>query len=65
MLTSLELLDPLEDLLPDHRERLYPPTGTLSMFLAQALRTDRSLALPLCVGQENVHERQVNPEMIR
>jgi hypothetical protein len=42
MLTSPELLDQLESLLPDHRERLYPPTETLSMFLAQALSTDRS-----------------------
>ncbi len=42
MLTSPELLDQVEDLLPDHRERLYPPTETLSMFLAQALSTDRS-----------------------
>ena len=32
----------MEELLPDHRERLYPPTETLSMFLAQALSEDRS-----------------------
>jgi len=42
LLTSPELLDQVEVLLPDHRERLYPPTETLSMFLAQALNTDRS-----------------------
>lgn len=42
MLTSPELLDQVEVLLPNHRERLYPPTETLSMFLAQALSTDRS-----------------------
>ena len=42
LLTSPELLDQVEVLLPDHRERLYPPTETLSMFLAQALSTDRS-----------------------
>ena len=30
MLTSPELLDQVENLLPDHRERLYPPTETLS-----------------------------------
>ena len=42
MLTSPELLDQVEVLLPDHRERLYPPTETLSMFLAQALSTGRS-----------------------
>nr|WP_051079927.1 hypothetical protein [Thioalkalivibrio thiocyanodenitrificans] len=36
LLTSPDLLEPLESLLPDHRERLFPPTETLSMFLAQA-----------------------------
>ena len=42
MLTSPDLLDTLEASLPDHRERLFPPTETLSMFLAQALKPDRS-----------------------
>lgn len=28
--------------LPEHRERLFPPTETLSMFMAQALKPDRS-----------------------
>lgn len=42
MLTSPELLDEVELQLPLHRERLFPPTETLSMFLAQALNTDRS-----------------------
>jgi hypothetical protein len=42
VLTGPELLDQVEVLLPDHRERLFPPTETLSMFLAQALSTDRS-----------------------
>jgi Transposase DDE domain len=41
-LTSPELLDEVESLLPEHRERLFPPTETLSMFLAQALSADRS-----------------------
>ena len=41
-LTSPELFDFLEDQLPAHRERLFPPTETLSMFLAQALSPDRS-----------------------
>jgi hypothetical protein len=31
-----------ESLLPEHRERLYSPTLTLSMFLKQALEQDRS-----------------------
>lgn len=42
LLTSPQLLTTVEDLLPEHRERLYPPTETLSMFLAQALNEDRS-----------------------
>ena len=42
VLTRPELFDQVEGLLPDHRERLFPPTETLSMFLAQALSTDRS-----------------------
>jgi hypothetical protein len=42
VLTSPELLSQMDDLLPEHRERCYPPTETLSMFLAQALSVDRS-----------------------
>ncbi len=42
LLTSPKLLNTVEDLLLDHRERLYPPTETLSMFLAQALSEDSS-----------------------
>ena len=42
MLTSDAVLDKIEELLPDHRERLYPPTETLSMFLAQTMSADRS-----------------------
>ena len=42
LLTSPELLEQVELLLPEHRERLFSPTETLSMFLAQALSTDRS-----------------------
>lgn len=42
LLTSDALLDTVEGLLPAHRERLYPQTETLSMFLAQAMSADRS-----------------------
>jgi hypothetical protein len=42
LLTGPQLLDRVEGLLPDHRERLFPPTETLSMFLAQALSADGS-----------------------
>jgi hypothetical protein len=42
LLTGPELFDQVESLLPPHRERQFPPTKTLSMFLAQALSADRS-----------------------
>lgn len=42
LLTSPQLFDTLESLLPEHRERLFPPTETLAMFLNQAMQADRS-----------------------
>lgn len=42
LLTGPQLYDQVESLLPTHRERLFPPTETLSIFLAQALSADRS-----------------------
>ncbi len=42
LLTSSELYEQVESLLPAHRERLFPPTETLSIYLAQALSADRS-----------------------
>ena len=42
LLTSERWLDTVESLLPTHRERLFPPTETLSMFMAQSLGADRS-----------------------
>lgn len=42
VLTGAELFETVEAALPRHRERLFPPTETLSMFLAQALNDDRS-----------------------
>ncbi len=43
LLTGPEMLSTVEGLLPeDYRERLFPPTETLSMFLAQAMNEDRS-----------------------
>jgi hypothetical protein len=42
LLTSDDLLATVESLLPEHRERLFPPTETLSMFLAQVMSADRS-----------------------
>ena len=42
ILTSPELLAMTEALLPEHRERLYPPTVVLSMFMRQVLQADGS-----------------------
>lgn len=42
LLTSPELFSTVEDLQPEYRERKYPPTETLSMFLSQAMSADRS-----------------------
>ena len=42
ILTSPELVQVTEAALPDHRERLYPPTVTLSMFMRQVLEADGS-----------------------
>ncbi len=42
LLTSRELLQMTDELSPQHRERLYPPTVALSMFMGQALHEDGS-----------------------
>lgn len=42
LLTGPAWFNQVEALLPEHRERLFPPTETLSMFLGQALSADRS-----------------------
>ena len=42
VLTGPELLEVTEAHLPEHRERLYPPTVTLAMFMKQVLAADRS-----------------------
>jgi hypothetical protein len=42
LLTGPDLIEVTESHLPEHRERLYPPTVALSMFLRQCLDTDGS-----------------------
>jgi len=42
VLTGPLLLELTEAYLPEHRERLYPPTVALSMFIKQALEDDGS-----------------------
>lgn len=42
LLTSDELLKEVEARLPEHRVRVFPPTETLSLFLAQVMSPDHS-----------------------
>ena len=42
LLTSELLFDEVEKRLPEHRERLFPPTETLAMFVAQNMSADGS-----------------------
>jgi hypothetical protein len=42
LLTGDALLNQVDRHLPPHRERLYPPTETLSLFMAQTLNPDRA-----------------------
>jgi len=42
LLTGPDLLDLVDQQLPPHRERLYTPTDTLSLYMAQALSPDAS-----------------------
>lgn len=53
LLTSQQLLDLVESHLPEHRERQYPPTVTLSMFLGQVMSADASCQN--AVNQANAH----------
>jgi hypothetical protein len=42
LLTGPDLLEMTDSLMPEHRERLYPPTLALSMFMGQVLSEDGS-----------------------
>jgi len=44
-LTNAQLRDRVDQHSPAHRERLYPPTETLSLFMAQTLSPDRTCQL--------------------
>lgn len=57
LLTGPELLERVEALMPEHRERMYPPTATLAMFLGQVLSADGSC-------QKAVDEAKVDRLMI-
>jgi hypothetical protein len=53
LLTSELLFDEVEKRLPEHRERLFPPTETLAMFVAQKMSTDSSCQN--AVNQASIH----------
>lgn len=53
VLTSPELLATTEALLPEHRERLYPPTVALSMFMRQVLEPMARARRRSTAGQRN------------
>ncbi len=55
LLTSDILFDEVEKRLPEHRERLFPPTETLAMFVTQAMSADRSCQY--AVNQAAIHRR--------
>jgi len=61
LLTSPQLLEPLEELLPEFRERLYPPTVTLAMFLGQVLSADSSCQNALNQAAVNRQRGALNP----
>ena len=42
LLTNDALFEEVESLLPEHRERQYPPTETLSLLLSQVMSADGS-----------------------
>ena len=42
LLAGSELVQSVQSLLPPHRQRIYPPLRTLSMFVTQALSADRA-----------------------
>lgn len=61
LLTGPQLLADVEALLPDHRERLFPPTETLAMFLAQALSADGSCRQVVDRGRRQALDRWHEP----
>jgi len=58
LLSGPQLLEQIEPLLTEqHRERLFPPIETLSMFVAQALSPDGSC-------QEALTLREIDPPLL-
>jgi hypothetical protein len=65
VLTSPELLDITEAHLPEHRERLYSPTVTLSLFLHQAMAADRSCQRAVNAWAASRAAEGLSPQSVR
>jgi hypothetical protein len=65
MLTGPELIQITEAHLPVHRERLYPPTVTLSMFLHQSLAADGSCQQALDTWAASQAAEGLSPHSVR
>jgi hypothetical protein len=57
VLAGAELLAKTEEHLPQYRERLYPPTVALAMFIKHALSEDRSCQNAVNAGQRSAPRR--------
>ena len=63
LVTGPDLLEPLEALLPQYRERKYPPTVTLAMFLGQVLSADGSCQNAVNQAMVNQLLRGLEPDV--
>ena len=63
VLSNKELENTIENHTPEHRNRVYPPLKTLSMFIAQALNEDRSCskAVTDMIIQSHEHKSNISP----
>ena len=63
VLSNKELAQTIETHIPEHRDRIYPPLKTLSMFMAQALNEDRSCskAVTDMIIQTQEHKLKASP----
>lgn len=65
VLTGPELIEITEAHLPEHRERLYPPTVALSMFLRQTLATDGSCQRAVNAWAADRAAEGLSPQSVR
>jgi hypothetical protein len=65
LLTGPQLLEVTEAHLPQHRERLYPPTVTLSMFMRQALDADGSCQMAVDSWAAQRHAEGLSVQSVR